>query len=229
MPLSPAVFPPYEQGGRCSVGKCPLVAQWILGNRSLSPPQRSLVPPWYLLVVLVVLTEKSYAPWHLAPPRWLMLKVLFLLAFIHQVSELHALCIDPPFLIQNLLSFLSWHQTLHFSQRWPQRLCLLRTLSCHLCTQSLLALWSDGSTYGVLTMLRIYLQRTACSWVANGSLFTGTRLKAISKQWISAAFLGQKSQSISLRNLSCAYLLVLMYICQTSSLNLLRSLLAPTY
>ncbi len=40
------------------VGKHPLVARWILGDRSLHPPQHSLVPPWDPSVILVSLTEK---------------------------------------------------------------------------------------------------------------------------------------------------------------------------
>ncbi len=90
------------------VGKYPLVAKWNFGNRSLHPPQHSLVPPWDLSVILVAFTEKPYEPLHFAPPKPLMLKVLFLIAAAsnRSISELHALCIDPPFLLENPLSFL---------------------------------------------------------------------------------------------------------------------------
>ncbi len=40
------------------VGRHPLVAQWILGDRSLHPPQRSLFPPRDLSVIVVALIEK---------------------------------------------------------------------------------------------------------------------------------------------------------------------------
>ena len=89
------------------VGRHPFVAKWVVGDRSQNPPRRSLVPPWDLSVVLVALTEKPFEPLRQAMPRLLTLKMLFLLATAsaRRVSELHALCIDPPFLIQNLLSF----------------------------------------------------------------------------------------------------------------------------
>ncbi len=54
-------------------------------------------------MVLAALIEKLFEPLHQATPQNLMLKVLFLLAATsaRRVSEIHALCIDPPFLIQN--------------------------------------------------------------------------------------------------------------------------------
>ena len=50
------------------------------------------------LVVLVALTEDLFKHVHRATPKDLMLKVLFLLATAsaRRVSEIHALCIDPP-------------------------------------------------------------------------------------------------------------------------------------
>ncbi len=84
------------------------MARWILGDRSLHPPWRSLVPPWDLSVILVALTEKPYEPLRLAPPKLLTLNVLFLIAAASacKISELHALCFDPPFLLENPLSFI---------------------------------------------------------------------------------------------------------------------------
>ncbi len=48
-------------------------------------------------------SEKSFEPLHWASSKDLTLKTLFLLsaASACRVSELHELCIDPPFLIQN--------------------------------------------------------------------------------------------------------------------------------
>ncbi len=53
-------------------------------------------------MVLVLLTEKLFEPLHHATSRDLTLKVLFLLAATsaRRVSEIHALCIDPPFLFR---------------------------------------------------------------------------------------------------------------------------------
>ncbi len=113
------------------VGKHPLVARWILADRLLNPPQRSLVPPWYLLVILVAVTENTYEPLRLAPPKLLALKVLFLIAAAstRRVSELHALCMDPPFLLENPLS-LFWPRTQHPSQRRLWRLHLSQKSNC---------------------------------------------------------------------------------------------------
>ena len=54
-------------------------------------------------MVLAAVTEKPFEPLRRATPHDLMLKVLFLLATTsaHRVSEIHALCIALPFLIQN--------------------------------------------------------------------------------------------------------------------------------
>ncbi len=84
---------------RILVGRHPLV----LGDHAQNPPCRSLVPRWNLSVVLAALSKKLFEPLHQPMPWDLMLKVLFLLAatFAHRVSEIHALCINPPFLIQN--------------------------------------------------------------------------------------------------------------------------------
>ncbi len=87
------------------VGWHPLVARWILGDRSQNPPRRYLVPPWDLSVVLAAITEKLLSLY--VRLRLLMLKTLFLLAAAsaHRIFELHALCIKPPFLMQNPHSF----------------------------------------------------------------------------------------------------------------------------
>ncbi len=89
------------------MGRHPLVAKWVLCDRAQNPPRRSLVPRWNLSVVLSALIEKPFEPLRQATPRNLSLKVLFLLAATsaHRVSEIHALCIDSPFLIQNPRSF----------------------------------------------------------------------------------------------------------------------------
>ncbi len=89
------------------MGRHPLVARWVLGDRAQNPPLRSLVPRWNLSLVLAALIEKLFEPLCQATPRNLTLKVFFLLAATsaRRVSEIHALCIDPPFLTQNPRSF----------------------------------------------------------------------------------------------------------------------------
>ncbi len=44
------------------MGRHPLVARWVLGDRSQTPSQRSLNPLWDLSVVLVALTERPFEP-----------------------------------------------------------------------------------------------------------------------------------------------------------------------
>ena len=68
-----------------------------------NPPGQSLVPRGNLAALI----EKPFEPLHQATPWNLTLKVFFLLAATstRRVSEIHALCIDRPFLIQNPRSF----------------------------------------------------------------------------------------------------------------------------
>ncbi len=89
------------------VGRHPLVARWVLGDRAQNPPRRSLVARWNLSVVLAAIIEKPFEPLRQATPQNLTLKLLFLLAATsaRRVSEIHALCIDPPILIHNPWSF----------------------------------------------------------------------------------------------------------------------------
>ncbi len=62
---------------------------------------------WELLVVLAALTEEAFEPLCRATPKDLPLKALFPVAAASalRVCEMHALCINPPFLIQNPRSF----------------------------------------------------------------------------------------------------------------------------
>ena len=79
----------------------------MLDDRAQNPPCRPLVPRWNLSVVLAALIEKPFEALCQAILRDLTLKVFFLLAATsaHRVSEIHALCINPPFLIQKSQSF----------------------------------------------------------------------------------------------------------------------------
>ncbi len=89
------------------VGKHLLVAHWVISNRSLKTPTHTLVPKWDISVVLVALTEHPYEPLRHATLKDLTLKTIFLIAAAstRRVSELHALCKVPPFLIQRPGSF----------------------------------------------------------------------------------------------------------------------------
>ena len=65
-------------------------------------------------MVLAVFTENSFEPLRQAMPWDLTLKMLFLIATdsAHRASEIHTLCIDWPFLIQNRILCICL-QTLH--------------------------------------------------------------------------------------------------------------------
>ncbi len=91
------------------MGRHTLVVRCMLGDRAQNPPRRSLVPSWNLSVVLAALIEKPFEPLRQAMPRDLILKVLFLLAATstHRVSEIHALCMDPPLSYSEPTVFLS--------------------------------------------------------------------------------------------------------------------------
>ncbi len=50
------------------VGRHPLVARWVLGDRAQNPPRKSLFPRWNLSVVLAALNEKPFEPFRQATP-----------------------------------------------------------------------------------------------------------------------------------------------------------------
>ena len=86
------------------------VIPWLPGGflvtESLHPPTRTLVPKWDLSV-LAAIVEPLYEPLRHATLKDLTLKTLFLIAAAsaRRVSELHALCTVPPFLIERPGSF----------------------------------------------------------------------------------------------------------------------------
>ncbi len=174
------------------MGRHPLVAKWVLGDRAQNPPRRSLVPKWDLSVVLAALIEKPFEPLRQATPRHLTLKVLFLLAATsaRRVSEIHALCVDPPFLIQNPRSF-----------RLAPNPAFLPKTSTEVAFSSdleITAFYPDLTNdleRGFHLMcpvraLRIYLRRTVHSRGPNRSLFVhwdeGKAQRPVSKRWISS-------------------------------------------
>ena len=69
----------------------------------MNPPRRNLVPSWDLAIVLAALREYPYEPLEDAPLQHLTLKAIFLLAItsVRRVSELQALCAQPPFVLVN--------------------------------------------------------------------------------------------------------------------------------
>ncbi len=64
------------------------------------------LPPYNFFGVFVALAEEPYEQMHLALPRLLMLKTLFLLAAVSasHILEIMPLCIDLPFLLESLVS-----------------------------------------------------------------------------------------------------------------------------
>ena len=82
--------------GAASIGRDPLVAQFLKGARRLRPPRELRAPPWDLCLVLRSLTQAPYEPLGQADLKHLSLKTLFLLAVcsVRRVGELHALSVD---------------------------------------------------------------------------------------------------------------------------------------
>ncbi len=89
------------------VGIHPLVSTWVRGHKICHPPVKLRVPPWDLQSVLVALGEDRFEPLRQVDMEHLTYKTLFLvaLASARRISELHALSVQPPFLIENSLSF----------------------------------------------------------------------------------------------------------------------------
>lgn len=106
-----------------------------------------MVPHWDLLVFLLSLTEKAHERWHLVLPRLPRLKVLFLhvTASAHWVLKLHALYIDPPFLIGNPLSYLLVLNPVFWPKMVTEGSCPGIELFKFFYPEPA-ASWSDGST-----------------------------------------------------------------------------------
>ncbi len=89
------------------VGTHPLVSAWVRGHRVKNPPVKLRVPPWDLPTALAAFAEKDYEPLRQVNMEYLTYKMLFLVALgsARRFSELHALSVEPPFLIGNPRSF----------------------------------------------------------------------------------------------------------------------------
>ncbi len=89
------------------VGIHPLVSAWVRGHKICHPPVKLRTPPWDLQAVLVALREECFEPLRQLDMEHLTYKTLFLVApySTRRISELHALSVQPPFLIENPLSF----------------------------------------------------------------------------------------------------------------------------
>ena len=100
------------------------------------------------------------------PPKLLMLKVLSLITATsaHWVLELHVLCIDPLFLLENPFSYLLVLNPV-FRPKMATEIVLFS--NCPLFSQSLLALWGGSSTLCVLSV------RCQFIFIANRSLLLG--------------------------------------------------------
>ncbi len=90
------------------VGILPLFSAWVRGHKICHPPVKLRVPPWDLQAVLVALGEDRFEPLRQVDMEHLTYKTLFLVAVAsaRRISELHALSVHLPFLIENPLSFI---------------------------------------------------------------------------------------------------------------------------
>ncbi len=151
----------------------------VLGDRLLNQLQYSLVPPWDLPVA-----------WWLSPKSYMNICVCSAQAANTKGSlppfhclllsgfKASCLCIDPLFLFENPLSFLSTTKAA-FHPKMATEVALFSDIDLFAFSQSLLALWNGGSTLCVMSTAN-YLHRTSlprgqtdlCS-------FTGMRIKRI--------------------------------------------------
>ena len=78
----------------------PTVMQWLKGLQKGQGPQRVLVPPWDLELVLRALKKDPFEPVRLCVDKYLTWKTVFLVAVAsaRRVGELQALCHQPPYL-----------------------------------------------------------------------------------------------------------------------------------
>ncbi len=85
----------------------PLVSTWVRGYKICHPPVKLRTPPWDIQTVLVALGEGRFEPLFQVDMEHLAYKTLFLVALYsaRRISELHALSVQPPFMIENPLSF----------------------------------------------------------------------------------------------------------------------------
>ncbi len=88
------------------VGIHTLVSAWVRGHKICHHPVKLRVPPWDLQAVLVALREERFEPLRQVDMEHLTYKTLFLVALssMWRISELHALSVQPPFMIENPLS-----------------------------------------------------------------------------------------------------------------------------
>ena len=77
----------------------PTVAQWLKGLEKGQGPQRVVVPPWDLELVLRALKQDPFEPIRKSDDKHLTWKTVFLVAVAsaRRVGELQALCHKPPY------------------------------------------------------------------------------------------------------------------------------------
>ena len=115
--------------GATSVGRDPMVAQFLKGARRLRPPRELRAPPWDLRLVLRSLTGAPYEPLGQADLKFLSWKTLFLLAVcsVKRVGELHALSVDE--------QCLAWKPEGAGVRLWPNPFFLPKVLSARAINQ----------------------------------------------------------------------------------------------
>ena len=115
--------------GGASVGRDPMVAQFLKGARRLRPPRELRAPPWDLCLVLRSLTKAPYEPLGRADLKFLSWKALLLLAVcsVKRVGELHALLVDE--------QCIAWKPEDAGVRLWPNPFFLPKVLSARAVNQ----------------------------------------------------------------------------------------------
>ena len=116
--------------GDSSVGRDPMVAQFLKGAWCHRPPRELRAPPWDLRLVLRSLNGAPYEPLGQTDLKFLSCKALLLLAVCSakRVGELHALSVNR--------ACMSWKPEDAGVRLWPNPFFLAKVLSARASTRS---------------------------------------------------------------------------------------------
>ena len=189
--------------GDSSLGRCPVVSQFLKGARRLRPPRVLRAPPWDLRLVLGTLVAPPYEPLEQAGLKALSLKTLFLLALssARRVGELHALSVGD--------ECMRWKAGGSGVFLWPNPFFLPKVMSEAALNQviELDAFGQDGSPDALLCPVRalsVYVERTRTLRRGTSQLFVcfgqGKLGLAVSKQRLSHWLVDTVAAAYGVRN-----------------------------
>ena len=189
--------------GDSSLGRIPMVSQFLRGARRLRPPRVLRAPPWDLALVLGALVVPPYEPLGQADLKALSRKTLFLLALssARRVGELHALSVGD--------ECMRWKAADSGVFLWPNPFFLPKVLSEAALNQvvELDAFGRSGSPDALLCpvrALRAYVDRTRTLRRGTSQLFVcfgqGRLGLAVSKQRLAHWLVDTIAEAYGARN-----------------------------